>query len=249
MKPTHKNMPSRERVTRYWVNNHRSHPESLPWWGRGSYCEDQIPEDCKWCFACKRSYPSVDRAHILPLTDGGDNECGNLHLLCHTCHKESEHLTGDKYWRWIEERRWWHVHAQEMVVSGIITTTEKNAVVLYCDACASGDKVIAGALEGKVEPIVDRLLERVKAKIKSDVERESSRVFRYAEIENKSGMLSEQRDYDRAIKLIAKGVTNWAMEFTRQYGPRHYSLEEIAEFHEVENFSRLLESKRPLGCE
>ena len=52
------------------------------------------------CFKCGfDSY--VERAHIKSVFDGGSDECDNLHLLCHNCHKTSEGFNGDVYWHWL----------------------------------------------------------------------------------------------------------------------------------------------------
>ena len=52
------------------------------------------------CFACGDH--GVQRCHIFPLTKGGTNTVENLHLLCASCHVESEALVGDLYWRWLK---------------------------------------------------------------------------------------------------------------------------------------------------
>ncbi len=56
------------------------------------------------CFACG-SYHRIERAHIVPLCDGGTNDASNLHLLCAKCHIDSETLVGDLYWAWLERMR------------------------------------------------------------------------------------------------------------------------------------------------
>ena len=228
MKPTHKNMPSRERITRYWVNNHRDHPESLPWWNREPYYEHQIPEDCKWCFACKKSYHSVDRAHILPLSSGGGNGCENLHLLCHSCHKESEHLSGEVYWVWIKSRRWWHVHTQAMVERGIITASEKSVVVMYFDACVSNDKAIIEALEHKMEPVSDKMWAWTKA----SVDRQEKRRELYLDEVNRqdSGSFQLKDRHEQAVELLGEACVKRIIEDARRHGPHHHSPEEVDEF-------------------
>lgn len=52
------------------------------------------------CMACG-FYKDVQRCHILPLCDGGDNSLKNIHLLCRNCHAESEFLSGEAYWDWM----------------------------------------------------------------------------------------------------------------------------------------------------
>ena len=64
-----------------WAENHK------PLW------------DDKFCFAC--GLPGyVERCHIIAKHSGGTDDVSNLHLLCAGCHKESEFLEGDLYWKW-----------------------------------------------------------------------------------------------------------------------------------------------------
>lgn len=68
------------------------------------------------CMACANTYfdnGTLDRAHIVPLWLGGNNACENLHLLCPTCHRDSELMwrSNDnygygvlRYWNWFFER-------------------------------------------------------------------------------------------------------------------------------------------------
>lgn len=51
------------------------------------------------CFACGRT-GILDRAHIVPRHKGGSDELSNLHLLCKSCHAESDLFHGRQYWRW-----------------------------------------------------------------------------------------------------------------------------------------------------
>ena len=60
-----RNMPTRKKIYEYWVNK-----------------LDCVVND-KTCFKC--GYTSyygtpVDRAHILPVCEGGSDDCENLHL-------------------------------------------------------------------------------------------------------------------------------------------------------------------------
>jgi hypothetical protein len=52
------------------------------------------------CMACG-FYHGIQRCHILPLCEGGDNSLKNIHLLCRNCHSESEFLSGEAYWKWM----------------------------------------------------------------------------------------------------------------------------------------------------
>jgi hypothetical protein len=47
----------------------------------------------------------LDRAHIFPRCKGGSDGVENLHLLCATCHEDSEYLESpDVYMNWLIER-------------------------------------------------------------------------------------------------------------------------------------------------
>lgn len=56
------------------------------------------------CWACLEWTPKPERAHILPVSMGGDDDPMNIHLLCPKCHIESERLHGDGYWQWISTK-------------------------------------------------------------------------------------------------------------------------------------------------
>ena len=68
-----------------------------------------VMKDGRLCFACGRLYPeNTDRcqaAHIRARTRGGSDEVKNFHLLCKSCHRESEYLFGVSYWLWFRWRR------------------------------------------------------------------------------------------------------------------------------------------------
>lgn len=57
-----------------------------------------------YCFACGMYDGGTDRAHILARCEGGTDDVENLHLLCNTCHKDSEIISGDRYTEWLLER-------------------------------------------------------------------------------------------------------------------------------------------------
>lgn len=77
---------------------------------RAAICEhweDKIEDLDGNCFACGSSL-RVERAHIVPLCEGGTNDVSNLHLLCATCHIDSEPLPVDLYWAWLWRMRETH---------------------------------------------------------------------------------------------------------------------------------------------
>lgn len=57
-----------------------------------------------YCFACAFEYGGTEKAHIQALSEGGEDELENIHLLCWLCHKDSEGLSGVAYWNWFNER-------------------------------------------------------------------------------------------------------------------------------------------------
>ena len=67
----------------------------------------KVPEheinEAQRCFACMLALP-LQRAHITPYTDPESNSVDNLHLLCQTCHRDSETLLDDNYWDWLKQR-------------------------------------------------------------------------------------------------------------------------------------------------
>ena len=70
-------------------------------------CNDDIttPDSGKLpCFACGY-FGHCDRCHILALCEGGNNSLENIHMLCETCHQDSEYLSGDQYWIWFNARK------------------------------------------------------------------------------------------------------------------------------------------------
>ena len=56
------------------------------------------------CFACGW-HRELHRAHVQARCSGGADDVSNLHMLCRTCHKASELISGDKYYKWLVERQ------------------------------------------------------------------------------------------------------------------------------------------------
>jgi hypothetical protein len=74
-----RNMPSSQKVFDYWSNH--------------------IDVNKDQCFKCNELRP-LERAHILAVSDGGSDDCDNIHLLCKDCHSDSEFLNGTAYDIW-----------------------------------------------------------------------------------------------------------------------------------------------------
>lgn len=53
------------------------------------------------CFACgKDNRFHLQRCHILRVNYGGNDKVDNLHILCKSCHTDSEPLYHKRYWNW-----------------------------------------------------------------------------------------------------------------------------------------------------
>jgi len=84
-------MPKIEEIYKHWKGK-------LPMLRDNEWLESEE----RTCFACGL-FHHLDRAHIIPLAQGGDNSLDNLHILCIGCHTNSE---GNKYyWNWLTYMR------------------------------------------------------------------------------------------------------------------------------------------------
>lgn len=148
-KTNNRRMPSKATIINYWLNNHESHPEAKPWMDRvGEYFIERTHKDeVDTCFACDFINGPAERAHIKARCDGGSDEPDNLHLLCPQCHKDSEFMEGQAYWRWIADRRWWHLGIKNMVARGHITDKEASLALLYYDRSADVRLMLASKMD------------------------------------------------------------------------------------------------------
>lgn len=89
-----RNMPSEGVIRAYWA------PKL--WKVKGFDSLEEFLES-GLCFACGWSRP-LERAHILAKSEGGSDDVSNLHMLCRSCHKCSEMVSGDMYNKWFLER-------------------------------------------------------------------------------------------------------------------------------------------------
>lgn len=83
-------MPSKQQIFAFWEEGQGA--ESFEKFGI------EITDD--GCFACGFHF-KIERCHIVAVTDGGTDNCDNLHLLCPNCHIESEYLNESFYWKWL----------------------------------------------------------------------------------------------------------------------------------------------------
>lgn len=87
-----KNTPKSSVIYKYWLN------KGLP----PAKGNETIPLEEYTCFACGIFF-SIERCHIIPLWNGGDNTPNNIHLLCKGCHANSEGNV--HYWNWLTYMR------------------------------------------------------------------------------------------------------------------------------------------------
>jgi hypothetical protein len=85
------------------------------------------------CFACGMEASGFERCHIFPRVKGGPESADNLHMLCKVCHKDSEYLEGEAYWRWFWERT-----ASDMLMSRA-ARSGLNLWALMNDPVIAGD--------------------------------------------------------------------------------------------------------------
>jgi len=87
-----KNTPKSSDIYTYWQN------QELPYAKNNEF----IVLEKGTCFACG-IFHTLQRAHIVPLSQGGTNTLDNIHLLCKGCHSLSE--GNKKYWNWLTYMR------------------------------------------------------------------------------------------------------------------------------------------------
>lgn len=88
-------------------------PEIKRYWFKNLHFIDKVsllPTDEEkfmtgnYCFACGGEYKKLDRAHIIPDWNGGEDTPSNLHMLCKACHHQSEFLDVASYWQWFKNQ-------------------------------------------------------------------------------------------------------------------------------------------------
>lgn len=92
------NLPKKQRVLEYWapilISKYGWDVFDYVYEGLG------IKDGGDVCFACHCT-AKTQRAHIMARCDGGTDEVDNIHLLCPSCHAESEGIDGDLYFDWL----------------------------------------------------------------------------------------------------------------------------------------------------
>lgn len=83
-----RNMPSRKKIFDFWNGKLKS------------VVNDNTCFKCGVTSVLSEDTVIVDRAHILAVCEGGSDELDNLHLLCRSCHRDSEVYSGEEYNLW-----------------------------------------------------------------------------------------------------------------------------------------------------
>lgn len=121
-------MPKPLKILRYWHTRYEElGPVDLHHDGVKFEFSMDVEKSC--CFACNNP-TLLDRCHIVPLINGGNNDVSNLHLLCRGCHVESEN--SKFYWTWMKNKRlkywkpkWKHI-VNRMELNGLDVDKEAN---------------------------------------------------------------------------------------------------------------------------
>ena len=100
-------MPSKYQIYAYWkdrlVNDY----------GKDFYKGNMLMREAErtknpyayMCFACGAFAVRIERAHIVALCEGGTNDVSNIHLLCTSCHRNSETISDvPAYEKWFKKR-------------------------------------------------------------------------------------------------------------------------------------------------
>jgi len=71
------------------------------------------------CFACERTN-NLERCHIIPHAAGGDESLDNLHILCSSCHKQTEgmgHYNPILYNIFLKNKENWTIEISKMIIN------------------------------------------------------------------------------------------------------------------------------------
>lgn len=110
-------MPPEKKIREYWADQIWPYKDFD---SKAEFLEEGI------CFACGVACKRAHRAHIHARVTGGSDTVENLHMLCETCHKDSECKEGDAYWRWFWQRCRMDTMLSEAARSGFNVWSEIN---------------------------------------------------------------------------------------------------------------------------
>ncbi|MBF0398624.1 MAG: HNH endonuclease [Desulfobacterales bacterium] len=89
-------MPSKDAIRKYWA-------DKIDLTKKNFDSKFEFIEEKDSCFSCGQ-LSNLQRCHIKPKCEGGQDSVDNLHLLCPICHKDSEFLKDKTYWDWFYQR-------------------------------------------------------------------------------------------------------------------------------------------------
>lgn len=91
------NTTTKKQICDYWMCNSDIDESNLNF--------DWVDSDCH-CWNCGIETKSLERAHIIPHSLGGEDTADNYVLLCHACHNEAPNLNDkDIMWEWIKSNK------------------------------------------------------------------------------------------------------------------------------------------------
>jgi 5-methylcytosine-specific restriction endonuclease McrA len=99
-------LPSKKKIWDYWFNILLKDKPNY------AYCYDEIS-----CFACAKT-SGLERCHIVAHIDGGDECVSNLHLLCASCHSDTEgvyKLNPVLYYAYLRFKRHWFEEKADII--------------------------------------------------------------------------------------------------------------------------------------
>ncbi len=104
-------MPIKKKILEHWINRLPSFNKTQPqrfYFALAGKTEIEIEKQIRifnrdFCFACGL-HKLTQRCHIDAEKKEEIDDVENLHLLCISCHYESEGLRGKQYWDWFREK-------------------------------------------------------------------------------------------------------------------------------------------------
>jgi hypothetical protein len=100
-------MPSKFQIYEHWKNRLVNDYGKDFYKGKTLIRERQRTKEpyAYMCFACGTFSVKIERAHIIAICEGGSNDVSNLHLLCGSCHRNSETINNfPAYEKWFKKR-------------------------------------------------------------------------------------------------------------------------------------------------
>jgi hypothetical protein len=128
-----------------------SNKEIFNFWQTRLFDADIEIGDLNTCFACGRG-GIIHRCHIYPKVHGGPNTVENLHLLCPSCHHETEFMWGGAYWNWLKATNADHYKpalqwSHEKLMRAGINMAEFVVGAVDCDQAKAGEVSVRHAVE------------------------------------------------------------------------------------------------------